>query len=178
MTRDRLGRGTPDVGALVRAAREGDERAFGTLHDLFAGMVHAVLLARVPAREAEDLVQDVFLLALRRLRQLRDPDAFAGWIARIARNRAADFHRRGRRMDPLVADVPGDAVPSAEAREALDAIRALPDTYRETLIMRLVAGMTGPEIAARTGMTPGSVRVHLHRGMKLLRESLGLKEPV
>ena len=69
-------------------------------------------------------------------------------------------------------------MPSVEAREALDAIRELPDTYRGTLLMRLVEGMTGPEIAARTGMTPGSVRVHLHRGMKLLRGRLGLKEPV
>jgi DNA-directed RNA polymerase specialized sigma subunit, sigma24 homolog len=51
----------------------------------------------------------------------------------------------------------------------------LPDTYRETLILRLVEGMTGPEIAARTGLTHGSVRVNLHRGMQQLRELLGHK---
>src|SRR5712692_7511302 len=56
---------------------------------------------------------------------------------------------------------------------ALAAIRSLPDAYRETLILRLVEGMTGPEIAARTGLTPASVRVNLHRGMKQLREKLG-----
>ena len=178
VSRNPLGQGAPDVAALVRATADGDERAFGTLYDLYSRMVHAVLLARAPAREAEDLVQDVFLLALRRIGQLRDPDAFGPWLAQIARNRAADFHRRGKRLDPLVSDVPQEAAPSVEAREALEAIRALPDTYRETLLMRLVEGMTGPEIAARTGMTPGSVRVHLHRGMKLLRERLGLKEPV
>lgn len=65
------------------------------------------------------------------------------------------------------------ARPRAEAARALRAIRELPDTYRETLIMRLVEGLSGPEIAERTGMTPDSVRVHLHRGMKLLRERLG-----
>ena len=54
----------------------------------------------------------------------------------------------------------------------LDAVRSLPDAYRETLILRLVEGMTGPEIAARTGLTEGSVRVNLHRGMKLLRAVL------
>ena len=47
------------------------------------------------------------------------------------------------------------------------------ETYRETMILRLVEGFTGPEIAEHTGMTPESVRVHLHRGMKLLRERLG-----
>ena len=55
----------------------------------------------------------------------------------------------------------------------LAAIRELPETYRETLIMRLVEGMSGPEIAERTGMKPRSVRVNLHRGFKLLRERLG-----
>jgi DNA-binding NarL/FixJ family response regulator len=56
-------------------------------------------------------------------------------------------------------------------------VRGLPDTYRETLILRLVEGMTGPEIAARTGLTPGSVRVNLHRGMQQLREKLAAVAP-
>jgi RNA polymerase sigma-70 factor, ECF subfamily len=54
----------------------------------------------------------------------------------------------------------------------LTCIRSLPEAYSETLILRLVEGMTGPEIASRTGMTPGSVRVNLHRGMQQLREKL------
>jgi RNA polymerase sigma-70 factor (ECF subfamily) len=58
------------------------------------------------------------------------------------------------------------------AAAVLDAVRSLPDAYRETLILRLVEGMTGPEIAARTGLTPGSVRVNLHRGMEQLRAKL------
>ena len=53
-------------------------------------------------------------------------------------------------------------------------IRSLPEAYRETLILRLVEGMTGPEIAARTGLTAGSVRVNLYRGMQQLREKLGM----
>jgi RNA polymerase sigma-70 factor (ECF subfamily) len=52
----------------------------------------------------------------------------------------------------------------------------LPEAYRETLVLRLVEGMTGPEIAARTGLTAASVRVNLHRGMKQLREKLGVME--
>ena len=59
----------------------------------------------------------------------------------------------------------------------LAAIRGLPEAYHEPLILRLVEGMTGPEIAARTGLTAGSVRVNLHRGMQMLRERLG-KEAV
>ncbi len=59
----------------------------------------------------------------------------------------------------------------------LSFVRSLPDAYRETLILRLVEGMTGPEIAARTGLTPGSVRVNLHRGMQQLREKLSQAAP-
>jgi DNA-binding CsgD family transcriptional regulator len=62
--------------------------------------------------------------------------------------------------------------PAAEAHAILAAIRELPLAYRETLILRLVEGMTGPEIAARIGLTPESVRVNLYRGMKMLRERL------
>jgi len=60
-------------------------------------------------------------------------------------------------------------------RAILAAVRSLPEAYCETLILRLVEGMTGPEIAERTGLTPGSVRVNLHRGMQMLREKLGTK---
>ena len=54
----------------------------------------------------------------------------------------------------------------------LDRIRSLPAAYRETLILRLVEGLTGPEIARQTGLTPESVRVNLCRGMKMLRRLL------
>ena len=59
-----------------------------------------------------------------------------------------------------------------ESGEILDTLRTLPEAYRETLAMRLVEGMTGPEIARATGLTHGSVRVNLSRGMERLREAL------
>ena len=162
------------VAALVRAARAGDRAAFGELYARFGAMVHGVLLARVPGDEVDDLVQDVFLSAMRRLHALREDAAFGGWLATIARNRAMDFHRRAHDMVELPEDLPASEPPSREAKVALEAIRSLPEAYRETLVLRLVEGMTGPEIAERTGLSPGSVRVNLHRGMKLLREALGL----
>jgi RNA polymerase sigma-70 factor (ECF subfamily) len=69
--------------------------------------------------------------------------------------------------------VPGPPHPEGEALTVLAAIRRLPEAYRETLVLRLVEGLTGPEIAERTGLTPGSVRVNLHRGVAMLREALG-----
>ncbi|MGH9433695.1 MAG: RNA polymerase sigma factor [Terriglobia bacterium] len=166
---------------LVNAARQGDRAAFGQLYDRYARLVHGILLTRVPFNAVDDLVQDVFLLALRRLSALRDAASFGSWLAAITRNRANDYHRQSRSTVDLTETGPSDgfegAVPGAEsvadAAGILGVIRSLPETYRETLTLRLVEGMTGPEIAARTGLTPGSVRVNLHRGMQQLREKLG-----
>jgi RNA polymerase sigma-70 factor (ECF subfamily) len=161
-------------GKLVRSALGGDSTAFSRLYERYGRVVHGLLLARVARDEVEDLVQDVFLTAWRRLPDLRDPAAFGGWIVMIARNRATDFHRRTADFVELPDNLesPGTASGEADANVALAAIRSLPDAYRETLILRLVEGLSGPEIAERTGLTPGSVRVNLHRGMKLLREKL------
>jgi RNA polymerase sigma-70 factor (ECF subfamily) len=159
--------------SLVKAARDGDRAAFGRLYDRYARVIHGIMLSRVPPGEVDDLVQDVFLVALRRLHTLRDAEAFGGWLAAIARNRARDYHRRPSALEELPEDPAGKDAGQAEAWAVLAAIRGLPEAYRETLILRLVEGMTGPEIAARTGLTPGSVRVNLHRGIQQLREKLG-----
>ena len=167
-------RTSSDEARLARAARAGDRAAFGELYARYARMVHGILLARAPRREVDDLVQDVFLLALRRLDGLRNPDAFGPWLAMIARNRATDHFRRDREEAGELPDhLPGAPHPEGEAVVVLAAIRGLPEAYREPLILRLVEGMTGPEIAERTGLTPGSVRVNLHRGIQMLRERLG-----
>lgn len=166
----------PDDVRDVAACRRGDRAAFGRLYSRYSRMVHGILLARVPYLEVDDLVQDVFLQALRHLSSLRSPAAFGGWVATIARRRAQDYFRRTRPEFELPPELEsGSQPPSHEAAAALAAIRALPDAYRETLILRLVEGMSGPEISARTGLTPGSVRVNLHRGMAMLRKALGME---
>ncbi len=160
------------------AARGGDRAAFGGLHDMHASLVHGILLARVPCDAADDLVQDVFLAAWRKLPGLRDPAAFAPWLAKIARRMSVRFHRRRRASMPLPEDVADRSAPALpgesadEARRVLAVIQLLPTAYRETLVLRLVEGLTGPQIAERAGLTHGSVRVNLHRGLGLLRERL------
>lgn len=169
--------------ALVCAAREGDRAAFGQLYHRYARMVHGILLCRVPPREVDDLVQEVFVSALRQLRTLRDISRFGAWLGTITRNRANDYYRRTipeqqvtepgaeERAETLLTD---QAV-EREAAAVLSVLQTLPEAYREPLMLRLVEGMTGQEISARTGLTHGSVRVNLYRGMQLLREKLAKK---
>ncbi len=158
--------------ALVRAAQSGDRAAFGDLYQEYGRLIHGVLLAHVSYQDAEDLMQDVFIKALMQLPGLREPSAFASWLMAIARRTATDFLRSRKLTVPVETLLEGHP-PEGNAFAILALIRQMPESYRETLIFRLVEGMTGPEIAVRTGLTPDSVRVNLCRGMKLLREQLG-----
>jgi RNA polymerase sigma-70 factor (ECF subfamily) len=161
----------------VRAARAGDRAAFTALHRHFAGLVHAVIIARVPATEAGDLTQDVFVQLMQGLSGLRDEVAFPAWLMQLARNRAGRWVSSHPRWEPLPEE-PQLAAPDRsgwpDARRVLVAIQRLPEAYAETMAMRFIEGLSGPEIAARTGLSPGSVRVNLHRGLAKLRAELGL----
>lgn len=159
--------------ALVEAVRRGDCDAFAQLYQLYAPMVHGILLARVPHKDVDDLVQDVFIAVHMKIHSLREPAAFGGWLATLTRNLTHDFHRQSRETEELPDDLTARShVRSGDAWEIMAIIRTLPDAYSETLTLRLVEGMTGPEIAALTGLTPASVRVNLSRGMKILRKRL------
>lgn len=164
-----------DLVSLVVAAKAGDRGAFAELYRRFHRAVHGVVLARVMYGDAADLVQDVFAIALERLPQLMEEGAFATWLLTIARHHAID-HARVAKPSAELEEIPAPIVRSAEVAQVLAALRQLPEAYSETLILRLVEGLTGPEIADQTGLSAGSVRVNLHRGMKLLRERLGMKE--
>jgi RNA polymerase sigma-70 factor (ECF subfamily) len=169
--------GSDELTGLVIAAQRGDRAAFDQLYRAHARMVHGVLMARIPRADVDDLVQDVFILAMQRLTSLRTPAAFGGWLAAIARTRAIDHLRRLPKTTELVDDLPATAMAMddpdrAELVTVMAAIERLPIAYRETLILRFVEGMTGQEISAKTGLTEGSVRVNLHRGMKQLKDEL------
>jgi RNA polymerase sigma-70 factor (ECF subfamily) len=179
---------TPDrasVTQLVGAAQHGDREAFGELYRRYARFVHGIALASGTPDDADDIVQNTFVQAMARIGTLREPSAFGSWIATIARNRARMTHRSGLRLVDLSDDVPdaragigtdtGIGGPDLDGDVVMTAIRTLPDAYREALILRLVEGLSGPEIAERMEMTHGSVRVNLYRGMTLLRKQLGGK---
>lgn len=152
-------------------------------------MVYAVALARLGPKDAEDVMQDVFLKAVNHIGELRNAEKAGPWLASIARATAIDTLRKQQREAKAavasshapsigadhVAAAPGASV-GLEADEVLVAIHRLPEAYREPLVLRLVEGLTGPQIAEELGMTHGSVRVNLCKGMEQLRALLGWVE--
>lgn len=169
---------------LVVEAQRGSRRAFEVLWIRYAPTVQGILLSMVDDHAAEDLTQEVAVAAFRGLASLAQRESFPAWLCAIARNAGRDAlaSRRKRaevsldtvRAADLVARDPGD---SLAADEILAEIRRLPACHREPLTLRLLLGLSGPEIAEQTGMTEGSVRVNLCKGMKLLRQRLMTDEP-
>src|SRR5262245_56955787 len=118
--------------AIVTAVQRGDRAAFALLYERFGGVVHGALIARVAPERARELVQDGFAIALRRIDALALGDAVGSWLLEIARARAE-----------LDDGAPGDAATGSLAPpdRALGALRALPDSCREVVAMRLVSGL-------------------------------------
>ena len=174
----------PGADALDRAwlerATAGDQEAFERLFKRYERAVHGVLVAAVPYQEVADLQQDVFTQALDALQRLGAPTAPGAWLCTIARNRARDFLKSARRSHevPLTEEVVlgagmGDEPEQRElVGRILKVLRDLPAPYHESLALRLIEGLSGPDIARAQGRTHGAVRVNLCRGMRLFRERL------
>src|ERR1700752_4775940 len=123
--------------ALVRRAQTGDRAAFGALVDRFWGAVYAAALIRVRnAPEAQELTQEVFVHAWRKLAQLRDPRCFAGWLRRITARMAINrLTRRG----PIRGADAGllEAVPTRTAGPLDNLLRAEQRTAVQAGLRRL-----------------------------------------
>jgi RNA polymerase sigma-70 factor (ECF subfamily) len=172
---------------LVRCAQRGDRAAFEELVRRVSRLVLASLyLETGDTHHAEDLLQETLLTAFRSLDQLQEPGKFRAWLLRIAHNQAIDASRRGRRqkrqMGPdlqigfareVATPAPEEAAERGELRQqVLTVLRALPEEYRLPLTLRYLAGADYETIQIQMGLTNGSLRGLLHRGMKMLRAEL------
>jgi RNA polymerase sigma-70 factor, ECF subfamily len=173
---------------LVRKAQGGDGPAFEELVRRTSRLAFARLyLETGDAHRAEDLLQETLLLAYRSLGQLTDPGGFRPWLLAIAQNVLVTVARRDARLKraaPPRADTPLAAVPAnapppeeqalcAERRErVLAVLRSLPEEYRLPLTLRYLAGADYETIGTQLGLSNGSLRGLLHRGLKMLRARL------
>ncbi|MBI3466273.1 MAG: sigma-70 family RNA polymerase sigma factor [Planctomycetes bacterium] len=175
---------------LVRSARQGDRAAFEELVRRTTRLVFARLyLETGDAHRAEDLLQETLLIAFRSLPQLADPRGFRAWLLAIAQNVAIDATRRDlrkkraglRRANPAVLDRVADGKPGpieqAEKTElrgqVLAMLRSLPEEYRLPLTLRYISGADYETICTELGLSNGSLRGLLHRGLKMLRAKMG-----
>ena len=174
---------------LVEQSRRGDRGAFEELVRRTGRLVFArVYLESGDSQRSEDLVQETYLLAWRRIGTLQDVNDFRAWLGAIAHRVVLDSARReGRRKrTPTMRLVPDevehvrDSSPSPDERSAiseqreqvLSILRGLPEEYRVPLMLRYLAGADYDAIARQLALSNGSLRGLLQRGMKMLREQM------
>lgn len=169
---------------LVLLARGGDRGAFGDLVRKYAGLVRALVTARLGrGPEAEDAAQDVFLTAFERLPRLEDPERFAGWLAKIATNRALEgLRRRKVRATGSLEALPGEppapesgdhpAETAEETSKMLTLLSGLDERTQVVLLLRFREGLAVKDIAARLGENPPATAMRISRALRRLREQM------
>jgi RNA polymerase sigma-70 factor (ECF subfamily) len=166
---------------LISAAIAGDRQAFGELYSRHVRKVFG-FLARCTGNEAEteDLVQDVFVQAWRRLASFRSESAFGTWLISIAisiyrssRRSAARRRRRDHEWQYQTADPAGSGLSPEEQIDLELAIQSLPERARVVVVLHQIHGYRHAEIASLMGISEGASKAHLHRARRLLHRRLG-----
>jgi RNA polymerase sigma factor (sigma-70 family) len=175
---------------LVGAIRAGDDRSFEELYARYRERIFAFILSKVQDHgRAEDIAQEVFMSALRRLRGSDQTIAFKPWIYEIAKNACIDEFRRGSRAREVPLESDGECVvdrqtsslsrvptPAAavESKQRLNDLRGafggLSTTHHQMLVMREFEGMSYDEIGVRLDMTRQMVESSLFRARRKLTE--------
>jgi len=161
------------------------DKDFAALYDRYYGRIHGFIQARVQeAWHADDLTQETFLQAGRRIGSLRDIGKIKAWLFRIAYNMCQDHYRevvnRPGLLIPLegtggIAD-PHGMEKSLEQQQMCSCvqknIQLLPDDYRTVLWLYDVLGFTHKEIGEVLEIEAGNVKVRLHRARKKMKAIL------
>src|SRR3954466_7840605 len=184
------GAGSPPDNALVAAVRRGDDRAFEVLYHRYHRRIHAYVLGMVKDHgRTEDVTQEVFVSALRRMRETEQPLTFKPWLYQIAKNSCIDAFRRSKRAEEVSYDAddalaPGDhsrlvgsgpspdaAVAAKQDLESLcGAFGGLSETHHEILVLRELEGLSYQEICRGMGMSRPAVESTLFRARRRLTE--------
>ncbi len=167
-----------DCNALIELAKKGQKSAFTQLVKMYYGTVMYYLLGmNIKHADAEDVAQEAFINAFRKIDQVNTSGSFTGWLLRIARNQFIDKLRREKKLDTSgsqfeIAEIPDDRTPEAHAVSAagVESIFAdLKPRERVILELRVFQGMPFCELAEIMSMTEGNVRLVFHRLIAKLR---------
>ena len=160
-----------------QAEQTAEDRGAATLNALFrahAQAVFAICLANIRNHhDAEDIMQSVFLKAIAKLPNLRNPARVRAWLLQIARRMCVDFHRSQKPTEPLLNEpLSASAHDTAACQRLHAAIQRLPQNYRETIVLYYLDGRKCSSVAGSLGIAEPAVRQRLVRARAMLHELL------
>ncbi len=158
---------------LIEAAQQGDQAAFGEIYDHYLTRVYRRVCALVPQADVEDVTQEIFISVARSLGSFRGGSSFSTWLYRIVKRRVADYYRKHERQVKQVelekADHTAGENPLRDAADQLllqQALRALPESQREIILLRLADGLPFQEVADRLGIKLGAAKLRFYRAIE------------
>ncbi|MEZ6242500.1 MAG: sigma-70 family RNA polymerase sigma factor [Phycisphaerales bacterium] len=166
----------------VSAAIDGDRDALRRVWQEHRRWVAAILIAYKPkGADLDDLLQIVAVQLVRKLRELREPEAFRPWLRTVAINVARAEGRKTTRATPVLRltrdeDAPPtdsgapDPAQLEEAGRLLELASRLPDAYREPLLLRCLRGMSYRQIGAVMDLPETTIETRIARGRRMLRD--------
>ncbi|MBL7162393.1 MAG: RNA polymerase sigma factor [Anaerolineales bacterium] len=158
---------------LIEAAQQGNQAAFGELYDHYLTKVYRRVCALVPETDVEDVTQEIFISVARSIGGFRGRSSFSTWIYRITKRRVADYYRKRERQVEQVELEKASQTPSenslgntADALLLQQALRALPESHRDIILLRLADGLPFQEVADRLGIKLGAAKLRFYRAIE------------
>lgn len=179
-----------ELETLIRRAKSGDGAAFQTIYEFFAKKIYNFVYRMLSSREeAEDIVQDTFLIAYRELKTLRKDGQFEAWIYRIARNQVYQKLRHGKFLRYTLDDEQGPDVkelkgknPDRNPEEHLlndelsraiqSALGHLPEKLREVFVLAVIQRIAYKDICEIVGKSLSAVKTDIYRARLMMRDEL------
>lgn len=164
---------------LLLSAKEGSLEAFTRLYEIYFPMVFRRVNYLVPYQDVEDVTQEIFIATMRSLKGFRGEAKFSTWLRTLTNRQVAEYYRRKRHPEVEISEqVQAPHNPSAtdEAIQLRQALRKLPEKYREVLLLRFVEEMPFNEIALHLGCSREAAKSLFRRAISALQKQVAFDD--
>jgi RNA polymerase sigma-70 factor, ECF subfamily len=170
---------------LASQAQQGDREAFLTLYNRYLNKVYSRVQSRIPVDDVDDVVQEIFIAAVRSLKSFEQRSQFSTWLYTIASRQIADFYRKRQRTindDQTVSldDIENTMASTQHSMESMDdqmiikrALEKLPEHYQEIIFMRLIDQLPFADIAVQRKQSIEAVKSLYRRAIQAIHEQVG-----
>lgn len=172
-----------DEAALIQRAQQNDLEAFSTLYQRHVRPVYNRVRYVIPEEDVEDVTQEIFLAALRSIHNFRGEAQFSTWLRALTNRQVAEYYRKRQRRgwnrqtaideaEQLSNDPPQPNAVMEDRILLRRALQALPENYRNIILLRFAEGLPFEQIASLNGQNLEATKSLFRRSIAALRKQL------